>query len=240
MEEHVSSEAGRKVRQIGSTFDSDFTLSLEPYFVPTERFLLPIWEFASRLETIQRYFEYTDAFVRRYLVAAKSHFAKGEQRSAEADIILEDAVSTDERYLKQFHYYGILCQIVAVFEDYLAKMSLELADDLGIEAIPEIDETPHAAAYVDFLINTCKLPCELGEKDLEELNLIRRIRDEYIGFIGSDVPQPIAKAFIHVAGESKNGEFELNYHFIDYAFALVGRLATKISHAYWELHGLND
>lgn len=46
---------------------------------------------------------------------AKNRLGKDEQRSAEEDILLEDAVSTDERYLEQFHYYGVLCQIVAVF-----------------------------------------------------------------------------------------------------------------------------
>ncbi len=76
--------------------------------------------------------------------------------------------------MNNFIIMSTFVKLRSCLHPFLLKCAWSLADDLGIETAFATDGDPRAVDYVAFLVYTCKLPCELGEDELQKLNDCRR------------------------------------------------------------------
>jgi hypothetical protein len=149
-------------------------LELDPLYQPRERFSQAFYEFAYRLNSLQRHWEFTRRFIARYLTDLRAAQTDG---SWEKEIIKDEILLSEQEYFLEFLRGAVLGHGLALLETLLSDVASEVASDLGAD--PELDQRqlPYVNRYILFLTRTCGLELEVSKDLWRKLDAIRELRN---------------------------------------------------------------
>jgi len=221
-------------------FTEAIKLAVDPLYQPSERFLLAFYDFAYRLNSLQRHWESTRHFIARYLTDLRAVRTDG---SAEMEMIKDEFLS-DEEYFPEFLRGAVISHSLALLENLLSDVVEEVASDLGTLTVLDERQLPYVNRYILFLTRTGGLELEIGKDLWRKLDAIRELRNRYIHKLDRDLPSQIKATLARMADEAQSDEKLVDDAFVDSGLSVVAELAGKLDCAYWrwfeKREGLNS
>ena len=205
-------------------------LEFEPLYQPSERFLRAFYEFASRLNSLQRHWEFTRRFIAGYLTDLQAGKTDG---SGEMEIIKDEVVLSDQEYFPEFLRCAVLSQGLALIENLLSDVVREIASEIGGD--PELDQRqlPYVNRYILFLTRTCGLEFDVSKDLWRNLDAIRELRNRYIHKLDRDLPAQIKITLTRIADEVQSNDKPVDDTFVDVGLKVVAELAERVESGYW-------
>lgn len=107
----------------------DDTLDSIQLYQPDERFLQAFYEFADRLNSLNRHWLSVRQFIFRYMNDLRAMKTDG---SCEMDTAKSDIVMSDQEYFPEFLRGAIISHGLALMENLLSDVSAEVASEICI------------------------------------------------------------------------------------------------------------
>lgn len=203
----------------------------EPIFQPSERFLQAFYEFASRLNSLQRHWEFSRGFIAGYLSDLKTVQTDG---SAEMEDVKDEFVLSDQEYFPEFLRCTVLSQALALIENLLSDVVQEIASKIATHPEPDQRKLPYVNRYILFLTKTCGLELEVSKDLWKNLDAIRELRNRYIHKLDRDLPSQIKKTLTRIAAEVQSEDKPVDDKFVDVGLEVVAEIAERVENAYWQ------
>jgi hypothetical protein len=210
----------------------DDALEVEPLYQPGERFSREFYEFAYRINSLQRHWEFSRRFVARYLTGLQASQTDG---SGEMEFIKDEVNLSDQEYFPEFLRCAVLSQSLALIENLLEDVVHEIATETGVDTKLDERKIPYVNRTILFLTRTCGLEIELGNDFWKNLDAIRALRNRYMHKLDRDLPVQIKTTLTRIADEVESNDKPVNDAFVDVGLNLVAELAGKVEKAYWQL-----
>ncbi len=128
-----------------SKFDPLFSIMLPRYYDPPEYFCEPLYQFSYNLDSLQRYFEYTQRYIEELLKDSDLHLKKNkniDQNTAEFFDFYGDMNSTDQIYFINNHLSNILSSLFCLLEKLVNDIADQIAVEKGIKMELPLKEMP--------------------------------------------------------------------------------------------------
>ncbi|MBP2028654.1 methionine synthase II (cobalamin-independent) [Acetoanaerobium pronyense] len=220
-----------------SKFNAEFNFLLEPYFDPGDIFFDFFWEFSYRMQSLQRYFEYTDRFINEYIKNFEKYYVDLEQNNnyaEEIDLGGEQLLS-DKNYFQEQHYSAILANLFSLLETLLSEVTNDVAKTLNKEFKIE-KRMSYIDKYLYFLDKGCGLNVSIEKETWHRLELMRNIRNKYIHNLGKNISNYIKSELLKLYENNNEEEFKLNYEFINLAFETIANIAFELRDSYFRFY----
>jgi hypothetical protein len=195
-----------------------------------ERFLQAFYEFAYRLNSLQRNWESIRRFIAGYLTDLQAAKTDG---SAEMEMIKDDVVLSDQEYFPEFLRCAVLSQGLALLEKLLSDVVHEIASEIATDPKPDQRQLPYVNRYILFLTRTCGLEFEVSKELWRNLDAIRELRNRYIHNLDRDLPVQIKITLTRIADEMQSTNKPVDDTFVDVGLEVVAELAQRIEDGYW-------
>lgn len=200
-------------------------------FLADVPFLEFVFQFYDRISSLQRYFEYTEHYIAEYLNDSQIHLKEIEQTAEDAVEYdcWSDIVFSDKNYFQEQHYMAILANLFCRLENLLADEAKHVAT-LSNKTLDlkSNQKSPYIDKYLIFLVEVCRCPIVIPQATKKKLNVIRRIRNQYMHQLGRDISFSLKKELNRIVDTSETKDFKMNYQFIDTAFQVVADIATEV------------
>lgn len=203
-------------------------------------------EIEGRLSSLHRQLEYTRRYIEEYL-----NFSKKAEQDIKNDNSLCASVYdayfyryyVDKLYLDEYNYSSILLQLYASFEKFVKDLSVEVAQDRGIEVkVRGNSGKPVVDQYIEFLDLNCKLNANYYTELRKRFNVLRLIRNKYVHNLGEGLSVKqikLIKEYYPDVIECKR--VKIDYEFLISAFETVGEICKVFEQACdIELRGSNN
>ena len=178
-----------------SEFDIWKALDVSSVYDPPERFLEAFYAFASRLSSLQRYFEFSSQYVNYYLAESRTSLQNieglVEDQIAEFEDLHGDITLSDEEYFAEYLRASVVSHLFTLIEGLFS----EVADDIG-DVLDQTVELPSKAMpyinrYVTYLQRGCGLSLNIDKEAWKSIDAIRDIRNRLVHRISRDLPDQI-------------------------------------------------
>ena len=211
---------------------------INPYFKSSEDFSKVFSEFETRMGSLQRYFEMNNINIKYYLETSKHLLKETNKTSKETEINMSQYNKchfADVDYFYEMHYLSILLIIFTMFENLLSN----LVKDISYISHAYFNsnsqkELPYINKYILFLKNQCKLDIKLSQKEWHSINTIRKVRNNYLHNLDTDIPEDLQKELLKIITPKNNNKVTVNEEFLDMCFSLFGGIASQLETSYWE------
>jgi len=211
---------------------------INPYFKSTEDFSKVFSEFETRMGSLQRYFEMNNMNIKFYLGKSKDILKKTKRDGDESEEDLSkygQCHFADVDYFYEMHYLSILLIIFTMFENLLSNLVKDISYISKIHLNSNSQkELPYINKYILFLKNQCKLDIKLTQKEWHSINTIRKVRNNYLHNLDTDIPEDLQKELLKIISPKNNNKVTVNEEFLDMCFSLFGDIASQLETSYWE------
>lgn len=209
---------------------------VNPYFKASENFSKIFSDFENRISSLQRYFEMNRNNIEKYLKFSKTELAdKKQQNITEKDLrAFSRCYFSDEEYFYEMHYLSILLMLFSLFETLLSEVSNDLSKTQNKKIDNFSDSSlPYVKKYLYFLDKVCKLNLNLDDETLKKLDIIRKLRNNYLHSLEKDIPENIQEELMEML-EIDTHKLVINNEIITMAFEVIGGISQKLEVVYWE------
>jgi len=211
---------------------------INPYFKSSEDFSKVFSEFETRMGSLQRYFEMNNLNIRYYLETSKSLLKETKKTSEESEknlIQYGRCHFADVDYFYEMHYLSILLIVFTMFENLLSNLVKDVSyiNKVSINTNSQ-KELPYINKYLLFLKNQCKFDIKLTQKEWHSINTIRKVRNNYLHNLDTDIPEELQKELLKIITPKNNNKITVNEDFLDMCFKLFGDIASQLEKSYWE------
>lgn len=216
-------------------FDFESALELEPAYQPSERFFEAFYIFGSRLESLQRYFEFSSQYVETYLSQSRESLAKvrNHPHLAEDLDVHGDLTWADEAYFAEYLRASVLSHLFTLIEGLLADVADDVARIMGQAVDLPSKPMPYINKYVTYLQRGCGLSLNIDRETWKTIDALRELRNRYVHRLDRDLPAQVQQQLQKLIEAAQEPETEVNNFFVRTAFSTIGRLAAEIDAAYW-------
>jgi hypothetical protein len=216
-------------------FDFEAALQLEPAYQPSERFFEAFYIFASRLGSLQRYFEFSSQYIEAYLAQSSESLAKVRDHSTSAEYFVfhYELTSSDEDYFAEYLRASVLSHLFTLIEGLLADVADDVAKILRQPVNLPSKPMPYINKYVTYLQHGCGLSMDIDKETWRTLDALRELRNRYVHRLNRDLPAQIQQQLQKLVEAAQKPETEVNNLFVRTAFSTIGRLAAEVDAAYW-------
>lgn len=208
---------------------------VNPYFKSSEDFSKIFSEFENRISSLQRYFETNQLHIKNYLEYSKETLnqKKKEIKNQKELAAYGRCHFSDEEYFYEMHYLSVVLMLFSFFENLLSDLSLDISksEDKWIENYMD-KSLPYIKRYLSFLINECHLDVNITEEQQNKLDIIRKIRNNYLHSLEKDIPDEIQEELKNILELDKN-KIRVNADFISMSFKIIGEIVSDLERAYW-------
>jgi hypothetical protein len=206
-----------------------------PYFKSSENFSKIFSEFENRISSLQRYFETNQLHIKNYLEHSKDALNKKKKETINQKELAAYGRChfSDEEYFYEMHYLSVVLMLFSFFENLLSDLSIDIAksEDKWIENYMD-KSLPYIKRYLNFLIKECQLSINITEEQQNKLDIIRKIRNNYLHSLEKDIPYEIQEELKNILELDKN-KIRVNADFILMSFKIIGEIVSDLEKAYW-------
>lgn len=209
---------------------------VNPYFKSSENFSRLFSDFENRISSLQRYFETNQIHIENYLKYSKDelNLKKKEIKNQKELAAYGRCYFSDEEYFYEMHYLSVILMIFSLFETLLSDVAVDIAKSENKWVDERMDKSlPYVKRYLNFLEYECKVKVPIGEDENRKLDIIRKIRNNYLHSLEKDIPEDIQKELKNLM-DLEDTKIKVNADFILMAFQIVGGIAQKLETSYWE------
>ncbi len=211
---------------------------INPYFKSSKDFSKVFSEFETRMGSLQRYFEMNNLNIKYYLETSKDILKKSKKKgkTPEEDLKKYDRCHfADVDYFYEMHYLSILLIIFTMFENLLSNLVKDLSYINKVSLSSNTQrELPYINKYILFLKNRCHLDIKLTQKQWHSINTVRKVRNNYLHNLDTDIPDDLQKELLKIITPKNNNKVTVNDEFLDMCFTLFGDIASQLEKAYWD------
>lgn len=212
-------------------FDYDAALFIEQQYVSASPFD-PV--FGDRIESLQRYFEFTSKFVNTYIEQSKislSHVLENSDSAEESDVH-EIMTSGDSDYFMEYLRASVLSHLFTLMEGLLSDVANEVAKMLGQQVeLPE--NMPYINRFITYLQRSCGLAIKIDKETWKKIDMLRSLRNKYVHQMNRDLPEHIQQQLQKLIDEAQEPGGIVDDIYVRSAFKTIGSLAEIIDLAYW-------
>lgn len=209
---------------------------INPYFKSSEDFSKIFSDFENRISSLQRYFETNQLHIKNYL-----KFSKESLNQKKKEIMNKKELAaygrchfSDEEYFYEMHYLSVILMMFSLFENLLSDLSIDVAKSENKRIENYMDKSlPYINRYLNFLTNECNLDIFISEDQYSQIDIIRKIRNNYLHSLEKDIPEEIQEELKTVLELDKN-KIRINSDFILMSFRLIGDIVTNLEKSYWK------
>jgi len=210
---------------------------VNPYFKSTEDFSKIFSDFEMRIASMQRYFEMNNSHIDSYIQRGKIDYRKKKEDGTDREILTQysKCLFADVDYFYEIHYLSILMMLFSLFETLLSNVSKDLAytKDKNLR-VDFNNSSSYIQNYIVFLKNKIKLDLKFSREELSKLNVIRKVRNNYLHNLDKDIPKDLQDEMLKIINPQNNNKVTVNGEFLHMSFSLIGGLTQKIEKAYWD------
>jgi len=216
-------------------FHFEAALRIEPAYQASESFLEAFDIFGARLESLQRYFEFSSQYVEFYLSQSRDSLAKVQDYSdsAEEFDVHYDITSSDEDYFAEYLRASVLSHLFTLLEGLLADVADDVARILGQPVELSRKHMPYINKYVTYLKRSCGSSFNITKETWKTLDALRELRNRYVHRLNRDLPAQIQQQLQKLIEDAQEPKTEVNDLFVRTAFSTIGCLATDLDASYW-------
>jgi hypothetical protein len=211
----------------------DGALDLDPLYEPAGRFLEAFYQFAYRINSLHRHWVLTRNFMARYLTDLQGMKTDG---SAEMEIYKDEFLLPDQEYFPEFLRGAVLSHSLAVLENMLDDVAVEVASELGAKVELDHRSLPYINRYILFLTRSCGLKLEVSRDLWKQLDAVRELRNRYIHKLDRDLPAQIKATLEDIAGETRPDDRLVDDVFVNRGLEVVAELGKAVETAFWQWH----
>jgi len=132
------------------------------------------------------------------------------------------------------HYLSVILMLFSLFETLLSDVSVDIAKSENKWVEDHMDKAmPYVRRYLGFLERECKVKVSISEDENKKLDIIRKIRNNYLHSLEKDIPENIQDELKKLM-DLEDNKIRVNADFILMAFQIVGGIAQKLETSYWE------
>lgn len=211
---------------------------LNPYFQCKEDFSKVFSEYEMRLGSLQRYFELNNLHIRDYIHHSKNILRDEKNNSSKEAHILDQYGKchyADVDYFYEVHYLSVLLILFTMFENLLSSIVKDISytnkynfNDFNQRDLPYINR------YILFLKNKCKMNINISQKEWQSLNIIRKVRNNYLHNLNIDIPKELQIELLKIITPKNKSKVTVNEEFLEMCFSIFGKLAYKLEASYWD------
>jgi hypothetical protein len=124
--------------------------------------------------------------------------------------------------------------LFSLFETLLSEVSNDLSktqnkkiDDLSDNSLPYVKK------YLYFLDKICKLNLNIDEETLKKLDIIRKLRNNYLHSLEKDIPENIQEELMEML-DINTHKLVINNEIITMSFEVIGGISQRLETVYWE------
>ncbi|HRG61047.1 MAG TPA: hypothetical protein PLU59_03775 [Aliarcobacter cryaerophilus] len=209
---------------------------VNPYFKSSENFSKIFSDFENRISSLQRYFETNQIHIENYLKFSKDELnqKKKEVKNQKELAAYGRCYFSDEEYFYEMHYLSVILMIFSLFETLLSDVSVDIAKSENKWVEDHMDKSlPYIKRYINFLEFECKVKLPISDDEQKKLDIIRKIRNNYLHSLEKDIPEEIQEELKRLMDIDDN-KIKVNADFILMTFQIVGGIAQKLETCYWE------
>ena len=209
---------------------------VNPYFKSSENFSKLFSDFENRISSLQRYFETNQIHIENYLKYSKEelNLKKKEIKNQKELAAYGRCYFSDEEYFYEMHYLSVILMLFSLFETLLSDVSVDIAKSENKWVEDHMDKAmPYVRRYLGFLERECKVKVSISEDENKKLDIIRKIRNNYLHSLEKDIPENIQDELKKLM-DLEDNKIRVNADFILMAFQIVGGIAQKLETSYWE------
>jgi len=209
---------------------------VNPYFKSSENFSKLFSDFENRISSLQRYFETNQIHIENYLKYSKDelNLKKKEIKNQKELAAYGRCYFSDEEYFYEMHYLSVILMIFSLFETLLSDVAVDIAKSENKWVDEAMDKSlPYIKRYLNFLEYECKVKVSISDDENRKLDIIRKIRNNYLHSLEKDIPEDIQEELKKLM-DLEDTKIKVNSDFILMAFQIVGEIAQKLETSYWE------
>ncbi|MDG2376208.1 MAG: hypothetical protein P8M18_07650 [Woeseiaceae bacterium] len=213
-------------------FESSLTIS--PVYETEDRFFFPFWDFASRIQSLQRHWHFSKEFIDFHI----SQLDKApDDGTAEWGVIYTEVAEVDIEFFPNYLRGSIIAMCFALFETLLGDVAEEAAKDTGNEITFEKKRPlPYINRYILWLSRSCGLDLQIDKQLWKELDAVRELRNKFIHRIDRDLPSQIRETLETLSDNLPSTEFSIGDDHVELTFSTMANLAKLIELAYLEFY----
>lgn len=208
---------------------------VNPYFKSSKNFSKIFSDFEDRISSLQRYFEMNKNNIHNYLKYSKNNLNDKEAENiSEKDLkAYRRCYFSDEEYFYEMHYLSILLMLFSLFETLLSDVSNDISKTQSQKIEKYIDNSlPYVNKYLYFIEKICKLKLKIEKDTLKKLDIIRKLRNNYLHNLEKDIPENIQQELKEML-EIESHKLVINNDIITMAFEVIGGISQNLEKAYW-------
>lgn len=203
-----------------------------PYFKSKNPDLKFFVDFEIKFNSIYRYFHLNSLFLSQYFKGSRENLqtlvTHGDENLKECT----ECFFNNLEGFKEIHNMSTLMILYTDFEALLKKVTKDIAYDFNrdIEEIQQ-ENLPYMNSYIKFLHEKFKPHFIMDNKEFEFINILRKIRNEFLHDSSSFIPESMKKELLKLI-DRKDGKMIIDDFFLEDIFELIGKISTQLQNSY--------
>ncbi|MBP6880627.1 hypothetical protein KBC31_03300 [Candidatus Saccharibacteria bacterium] len=205
-------------------------LQIKPVFETEEYFCSQsIWEFAYKYQSLNRHWNLSKEFFTNYVSDLKS---TNLPDSAELNDAYSETADVDVEHFPEYIRQSTLAIALSLLENMLNGLSLEIAEDQGIDVDLPDKNIPYINKYILWFAQGCGIEIDINKSIWKSLDAIRTVRNRFIHQIDRDIPDQVQKVISEMAASSVDSKHLVNDEFVDVSLKKLAEIAKNVELAH--------
>lgn len=209
----------------------DEAMIAEPIYQPNERFHSAFYEFAHRLNSLQRHWLATRDSIEGYLSRLRDLEMDG---TAEMELFRDEMLLPDSEYFPGFLRGAVLAHGLALIETMLDDVANDVASELRSKVELDQRPLPYVNRFILFLTSSCGLTVEISKELWKQLDAVRELRNRYIHKLDRALPAHIRETLTEMASGVESSDLAVDDVFVDRSINVFADIGRRVEEAYWQ------
>ena len=211
----------------------DRLLQIDPVYEAELQFHQPFWDFASRLQSLQRHWELNKEFIERHISLLE---ATEDDGSTEFHDIFSETADVDIEYFPEYLRLSTISFSLSLVENLLGSLSDDIASDLHIDVELDQRPLPYINKYILWLTRGCEIEIDIDKSQWKRLDAIREMRNKFIHKIDRNIPDQVKKVISEMVSSITATDNLVSNEFVDASLINLANLVKTIELAYIDFY----
>lgn len=199
-----------------------------------------IWEFSYKFQSLHRHWILSKEYFTRF----SSDLGSTDLLvNAEANDMYGETAMIDIENFPEYIRQSTLAIALSLLETMLNGLSIEIAEDQGIDVDLPDKNIPYINKYILWFAQGCGIEIDINKSIWKSLDAIRTVRNRFIHQIDRDIPSHVQKVISEMAASSVDDNQLVTDEFVDASLKKLSELAKSVELAhirYYESHHMKS